>query len=359
MIKSILEKIHALTKPSDFKQKVNNSIGNVVSLNEDLTSSYVRSSILVENFEKRYNTRFKRQTIVSGKNEVISFLKEINPNLEVYELDRNSSILIERTKLGNNLIEIRGPDGNICLLYIYGDDDSVRRYSDLVVNNKNITKSLVKWYHFENGALTNTTLEMGKNNLPIDEMYPGIGKPLEEYYKDFLESKSNILLLIGPPGTGKTTFIRGLIDYSKTVVSMTYDDKVVNTDGVFVDFFNDELSNILLLEDSDTFIKSRDTGNSLMKKFLNTADGICANINKKIIFTTNLPNINDVDPALIRAGRCYDVIHFRKLTIDELKALNNKLGVDKEIREEMTIAEYFSPTPVIVQEVITQKFGFI
>ena len=40
---------------------------------------------------------------------------------------------------------------------------------------------------------------------------------------------------------------------------------------------------------------------------------------KKIILSTNLPNTNKIDEALIRPGRCFSIVSTRKLTIDESK----------------------------------------
>ena len=77
---------------------------------------------------------------------------------------------------------------------------------------------------------------------------------------------------------------------------------------LFINFFEDITSNILLIEDADTYVKSRESGNELIKRFLNVADGISSDVNKKIVFSTNLPNIKDIDSALIRPGRCFEVL---------------------------------------------------
>jgi ATP-dependent 26S proteasome regulatory subunit len=42
---------------------------------------------------------------------------------------------------------------------------------------------------------------------------------------------------------------------------------------------------------------------------------------RKIIFSTNLPNVGDLDEALIRPGRCFARIHVRSLTNAEALAL--------------------------------------
>jgi ATP-dependent 26S proteasome regulatory subunit len=47
------------------------------------------------------------------------------------------------------------------------------------------------------------------------------------------------------------------------------------------------------------------------------ADGVVRAQSRKVIFTTNLPNINDIDDALLRPGRCHAVKTLRSLTQDE------------------------------------------
>ncbi len=50
-------------------------------------------------------------------------------------------------------------------------------------------------------------------------------------------------------------------------------------------------------------MKPRAGGNQRLHRFLNIADGIASAHGKKIIFSTNLPNIHDIDEALVRPGR--------------------------------------------------------
>jgi ATP-dependent 26S proteasome regulatory subunit len=64
-----------------------------------------------------------------------------------------------------------------------------------------------------------------------------------------------------------------------------------------------------LLATSDGFIKNKDT-------------------NKKLIFTTNIPNKTEFDEALVREGRCYGVIDFRPLTYDESVAFLESINRD-------------------------------
>jgi hypothetical protein len=63
-----------------------------------------------------------------------------------------------------------------------------------------------------------------------------------------------------------------------------------------------------------------------------------------MIFSTNLPSIRDVDPALIRPGRCFDVLSFDQLDGKQATKLAEKLGVSYETKSsgKYSIAEIFN-----------------
>jgi SpoVK/Ycf46/Vps4 family AAA+-type ATPase len=65
-----------------------------------------------------------------------------------------------------------------------------------------------------------------------------------------------------------------------------------------------------------------------MRQFLTLSDGIIRDPGKKLIFSTNLPNIRDIDDALLRPGRCYDWIATRALSLEEASRLVAKLEPD-------------------------------
>jgi ATP-dependent 26S proteasome regulatory subunit len=42
-----------------------------------------------------------------------------------------------------------------------------------------------------------------------------------------------------------------------------------------------------------------------MSRFLNISDGLIKLPNKKLVFTTNVTNFENIDSALLRPGRCF------------------------------------------------------
>lgn len=59
-------------------------------------------------------------------------------------------------------------------------------------------------------------------------------------------------------------------------------------------------------------------------------DVVARSQGRKIIFTTNLADVTDIDEALIRPGRCFAIRNLRNLTTDEARALARRLcGTDE------------------------------
>jgi ATP-dependent 26S proteasome regulatory subunit len=88
-----------------------------------------------------------------------------------------------------------------------------------------------------------------------------------------------------------------------------------------------------VIEDADHLLLARSNGNHDLHRFLAIADGVVRAQGRKIIFTTNLPNINDIDEALLRPGRCFATVRTRLLSRDEAAALLLRLMVDENRRD--------------------------
>ncbi len=104
----------------------------------------------------------------------------------------------------------------------------------------------------------------------------------------------------------------------------TADKNALEGDEIFVDFITG-LHDAFIIEDADHLLQPRTDGNKNLHRFLMIADGVVRAQNRKIIFTTNLPNIGSIDDALLRPGRCFATIQMRPLARKETDAVLSRL----------------------------------
>jgi hypothetical protein len=202
----------------------------------------------------------------------------------------------------------------------------------------------VTWKFKADGHTDSKTVMLKDVPPALSEFYPWLPCKLEQYYDNYIASNSNILLLLGEPGTGKTSFIRYLAYLKGMSTMITYDEFLLASDSFFVDFLSDDEHNMLVIEDAETILTDRENdGNKVMSKILNVSDGLIKILDKKVIFTANLGDIDKVDRALIRPGRAFDVMMFRALTLDEAVLAAKAAGITvPTVDREYTLAELFN-----------------
>src|SRR3954462_9086501 len=166
------------------------------------------------------------------------------------------------------------------------------------------------------------------NDVLRDRAYPEIAGGVKAFIERYLAAPETVLVLQGPPGTGKTRLIRGILgEMSRRQAEgeeaeglYTADMKALATDEGFVKFINGR-QHAFVIEDADHLLNPRADGNEHLHRFLTIADGVVRSQGRKIIFSTNLPNVGDLDEALVRPGRCFARLFVRKLTPTEAQAL--------------------------------------
>ncbi len=301
---------------------MNNQTDNKIFLGVNDFDDLITSEILKRRVDANQRTLHRDTTVLANRRTWANWVEQnFDGDLIVQGGSSSGFIVIEAT---NEYITY-SVSSNSTNVRAYGSQEFVTEIIEMVEDAFSVVTSHIEWVYGSDGH--SVSVPLNRDRLPVAEMYPFLnGESLESYYDRYMNSSANILLLIGPPGTGKTTFIRGLLSHRNASAIVSYDSQILEKDGFFARFIEDD-TEIMVLEDSDAFLKSRSDGNTMMHRFLNVGDGLVTTRGKKMIFSTNLPSIRDVDSALVRPGRCFDIVTFDQLDTSQAKVLADKLGV--------------------------------
>jgi hypothetical protein len=155
-----------------------------------------------------------------------------------------------------------------------------------------------------------------------DEFYPFIEEGASNLLKGFYASKSNLLMFIGEWGTGKSSLVRSLLNYTKSNVYLIdnldiYNDpnKFAAVSAMLMEAAAEEPITIIL-EEADSILGKKSAENTALSRLLSMSDGV-VNSNMKFVICANVESISKIDPSLTRPGRSYRTIVFERLNPDQ------------------------------------------
>jgi ATPase family associated with various cellular activities (AAA) len=224
-----------------------------------------------------------------------------------------------------------------CAFYIWASDPQRAEAAKQRILDKagstRITEPMftIDWHFISSNGLDSASIEELASDVLHDRAYPEIRGGVRDFVGSYLAAGETVLVLQGPPGTGKTRLIRAILgEMSRrkgepAKAMYTGDMKALQGDEMFVKFITGS-EDAFIVEDADHLLKPRADGNVNLHRFLTIADGVVRAQGRKIVFSTNLPNVGDLDEALIRPGRCFARVHVRTLSADEARALAQEIA---------------------------------
>jgi hypothetical protein len=210
-----------------------------------------------------------------------------------------------------------------------------------------ITKNRIFVVYQTQGGFEKKGFTVKKINVDLETNYnDGFPEVSDEIIKGLNDkNKTNLVILKGDPGTGKTSYIRHLTSKLKKNIIFIAPDMVNHiTDPSFIPFLINNNDAVLIIEDAEPALGKRGTNGrtGAVSNILNLTDGLLSDcLNISIVATINT-NDKDIDEALLRKGRLLKSYNFERLNTEKSKNLLKKLGrEDIEVKEPMTLAEIY------------------
>jgi hypothetical protein len=193
----------------------------------------------------------------------------------------------------------------------------------------------------------------------------------------FKQDPKGLVLFHGTPGTGKTFYIRSLIKellkIGKYVIyippgmveSIVDPNMMTFLSNTVVEKAEEGKSCVLLLEDAEPLLASRKTESRSggITNLLNVTDGLLNDMLSMQVIATFNTDLSNIDEALLRPERLIARKEFKKLKREDAQKLATKLGLEKIIEKDSTLAEIYSQSrmnEILVHEynVEEKRIGF-
>lgn len=307
---------------------------------------------------------FYIQGVIFKSTEFSQFIDAINIKIEeipLYDYSRDKNVVFKKY-LGESIkIYARGNSSNITVTILTKTEELSKEIWDLYnlySKTNNSVQIFIHSFFMERGYVNDTSRIILPEEFKYlsPHYYPYIN--IDVMFDKFFTESENILLVVGEPGLGKSKMSTLALKYAFNNSDKLPYDKLKDNDALENQYINvayvkstevlqndsfwrklegmemdfciiDDLDYMLTRRDSEVQSQEDIKKNEFLNQFLSYTDGV-ENHKTKFIITTN-QNYDDIDTALLRKGRLFDILELRHLTIAEALNIWIKNKLDKTI----------------------------
>jgi len=341
-------------------------------------SNFTAAHVLHAFENDRLSLRWKTTGNIQDKEGLVKALEEIGWRcfIEHHESDSDRTFMF---KNGEHVLAFDWNKNHYSGIDLYVTDDR-----DLLMKTSKVVVPFVKDFVKDDGSVYSIvstpdgleTMRIGKGSIEyIPDNYTS--DVLEQFDLALADLQSEdpigrMLILEGPPGTGKTMLTRAIIGLTQNSKHYVIPPDLIPQLGspafvpLLVNMAGEKKGkshpSIFFLEDADNCLAPRMGDNmSYISALLNLTDGIIGRmIDIRFVVTTNAKRA-EMDDAILRPGRLSQYIKIGYVPGDQASRIYSRLtnGKEKKYRDEMTLAEiYADAAGANIKTVSRKKVGF-
>lgn len=309
---------------------------------DDFLKYLIQSDFQVSYCKSTYSRRTKDVVVLTN------FTKRVSIEMGSSELLDNTlfNIITESDEEDDNLFDASisydietGGEFVFNLTTSFIGEDTITDKGKILLFEKNEYNDMILTPH----KIKHYDLDISEN---YNDDFLDVHHKIKAWAEDFSSKNNKLVLLHGVPGSGKTNYIKYILNNIKDTKKIYIPPYFVQSmaDPAFFPVIRREKESLLIIEDAEKILINRDDSNdnSIISILLNLCDGIMADVlNFKIIATFNTDE-DKIDSALKRKGRMFLRYKFDELSEEKTYNLYNKIYKENPPKKRMTLAEIYN-----------------